>query len=184
MSSDNAPTNIFPETIGTPRLLLRKIRLEDAAAIYHSYAQDTEVTRYLIWRPHRDIRETEDYIRSCLDGWERGSELTWVIASHDGNMVGAIAIRLQGHMADVGYVLTRAEWGKGYMTEALRSLIGRTFSSPEMFRVWATCDVENLASARVLEKAGMQREGILRRFTIHPNIDSEPRDAYCYAVTR
>ena len=53
-----------------------------------------------------------------------------------------------------------------------------------IFRIWAVCDLDNFASARVLEKAGMQREGVLRRYILHPNISSEPRDVYCYATVR
>ena len=51
-------------------------------------------------------------------------------------------------------------------------------------RVSGVCDVENLASARVLEKAGMLREGRLRRHTVHPNVSDHPRDVYLYARTR
>jgi ribosomal-protein-alanine N-acetyltransferase len=47
--------------------------------------------------------------------------------------------------------------------------------------VWAVCDVDNLASARVLEKAGMGREGRLRRWVLHPNVSAAPRDCWCYA---
>ena len=50
--------------------------------------------------------------------------------------------------------------------------------------MWAVCDIDNLASARVMEKAGMQREGILKRWSVHPNISAEPRDSYCYAVVK
>ena len=51
-------------------------------------------------------------------------------------------------------------------------------------RVWAVCDVENRGSARVLEKVGMQREAILRKWLVHPNISPIPRDCYCYAIVR
>jgi RimJ/RimL family protein N-acetyltransferase len=50
--------------------------------------------------------------------------------------------------------------------------------------VWALCDVENIASARVLEKAGMTCEGTLKQFGIHPNISATPRDCFSYAITR
>ena len=53
-----------------------------------------------------------------------------------------------------------------------------------MYRVYAYCDVENLASARVMEKAGMSFEGVLRRWGVHPNRSSEPRDCRCYAAVR
>jgi RimJ/RimL family protein N-acetyltransferase len=53
-----------------------------------------------------------------------------------------------------------------------------------IFRIWAVCDVDNAASARVMEKAGMQREGVLRRWSVHPNISAEPRDSFCYAIVK
>ncbi len=70
------------------------------------------------------------------------------------------------------------------MTEALRAVIDYAFRDPRVYRVWAVCDAENVASARVLEKAGMSFEGVLRRYGIHPNISPEPRDARCYARVR
>ena len=53
-----------------------------------------------------------------------------------------------------------------------------------LWRIWAVCDVQNPASARVMEKAGMQREGVLRRWITHPNVSHEPRDCLCYALVR
>ncbi|MGH6943752.1 MAG: GNAT family N-acetyltransferase, partial [Geminicoccaceae bacterium] len=82
------------------------------------------------------------------------------------------------------YVLARPFWGRGYMTEAVRALIRAALADPWIFRVWAFCDVENLASARVMEKAGMSFEGRLRRWTVHPNVGPEPRDVLCYAKVR
>jgi [ribosomal protein S5]-alanine N-acetyltransferase len=55
---------------------------------------------------------------------------------------------------------------------------------PSIWRIWAVCDVDNLASARVLEKAGLQREGTLRRYIIHPSASLEPRDVHLYARVR
>jgi len=54
-------------------------------------------------------------------------------------------------------------------------------SAREVIRIGAVCDVENIGSARVLEKSGFVREGLLRRWLIHPNISDEPRDCYSYA---
>jgi RimJ/RimL family protein N-acetyltransferase len=95
-----------------------------------------------------------------------------------------IAARVDGHKWELGYVLARGYWGRGYMTEALKALVNWAVQQSEIYRVWAVCDVDNLASARVMEKAGMRREGILRRWSIHPNVSDEPRDSYCYSIVK
>ena len=78
----------------------------------------------------------------------------------------------------MSYVICRDEWGKGYGTEAARSIMDWALSVPEVFRIEACCDIENVGSARVLEKLGMNREGILRRTGHTPNISDQPRDCF------
>ena len=95
-----------------------------------------------------------------------------------------IDLRPQGERTEIGYVLARPYWGQGYMTEAARAVVEWTLSQPEIYRVWAVCDVDNAASAKVLEKVGMQREGVLRRWITHPNVEAVPRDCYCYAIIK
>jgi RimJ/RimL family protein N-acetyltransferase len=87
-------------------------------------------------------------------------------------------------MAEIGYVLARVHWGKGYMTEAATALRDWAFNQPEIFRVYATTSVDNIGSRRVMEKIGMTREGLMRRYIIHPNVSSEPVDSYLYAIVR
>ena len=93
-----------------------------------------------------------------------------------------IELRMEGSFkAELGFVVARAEWRKGYATEAVRAVMDMAFSLANVCRVWAVCDIDNRASARVLEHVGMTREGVLARFEIHPNISKEPRDVMCYA---
>ena len=70
------------------------------------------------------------------------------------------------------------------MTEAPRALVDHTLARPSTWRVWAVCDVDNVASARVLENAGMEREGTLRRYIVHPAVSPIPRDVHLYARVR
>jgi RimJ/RimL family protein N-acetyltransferase len=70
------------------------------------------------------------------------------------------------------------------MKEAAQFVVRWALSRSDVYRVWATCDVENVASARLLESVGMQREGVLRRWIVHPNISKDPRDALCYAIVK
>jgi [ribosomal protein S5]-alanine N-acetyltransferase len=69
------------------------------------------------------------------------------------------------------------------MTEVLTEVVNWTLQQPSIFRS-ALCDVENISSARVMEKAGLVREGLLRRWLMHPNVSDEPRDCLSYARVR
>ena len=70
------------------------------------------------------------------------------------------------------------------MTEALAAATDWTLGQPGIWRISGVCDVENLASARVMEKAGLVREGVLRRWIVHPNLSDAPRDSFSYAKVR
>jgi [ribosomal protein S5]-alanine N-acetyltransferase len=68
--------------------------------------------------------------------------------------------------------------------EALTAVSDWALRQPSVFRISAVCNVDNIASAGVLEKAGFTREGLLRRWMMHPNISDEPRDCWSYSRTR
>jgi RimJ/RimL family protein N-acetyltransferase len=174
-----------PEILKTSRLTLRPPVMVDAEAIFTEYAQDAEVAKYMIWRPHKNVEETRDFIRRCVKGWEEGASFPWIITlNEDGRLIGMIECRVNEYKMDMGYVLARSHWGRGYMPEAARPVVDWGLAQREIFRIWAVCDVENPGSARVMEKVGMQREGILRRWILHPNLGDEPRDVYCYSIVK
>ena len=174
-----------PLTMTTPRLVLRPPVMEDAEAIFLGYARDPEVTRYLTWRPHADASITRAFLARCLDCWSQQTAFPWAITlAGSGRLIGMIELRLNPPHADLGYGLARPFWGQGYATEAVQAVVDWCIAQPEIYRAWAVCDVANKGSARVLEKAGMQREGILRRWLVHPNLEPEPRDCYCYAKVK
>jgi [ribosomal protein S5]-alanine N-acetyltransferase len=157
----------------------------DAEAIFAAYAQDAEVTKYLTWRPHENVEETRDFIRRCILAWEDGPTYPWIITrKEDDRSIGMLECKVKEFGMNLGYVLARDHWGRGYMPEAARPVIDWGLSQDGIFRVWALCDVDNPASARVMEKIGMRREGILRRCIIHPNVSDDPRDVYCYSVVK
>jgi [ribosomal protein S5]-alanine N-acetyltransferase len=126
-----------------------------------------------------------DRLRQRAEDWDSGAEYYWVITlARDDRAIGAVSTRVAQHTADVGYLLDRHHWGHGYATEVTCALVEWALSRPSIRRVWATCDTENVASARVLEKAGLQREGTMRRAIVRPNLSKEPRDAFLYARVR
>ena len=172
--------------IATARLVLRQPVLADAEAIFASYGQDPEVTRYLVWKPHASLEDSRAFVQSCIDAWAGGVRFPWVITrASDGQLLGMFEARVDGGFkVSVGYVLAREHWGNGYVPEALQAVIDLFWADPAIFRIWAVCDVDNPASARVMEKAGMVREGVQKRSILHPNASNEPRDVYSYALTR
>jgi RimJ/RimL family protein N-acetyltransferase len=176
---------MLPETVETSRLRLRRPRAEDAKAIFEAYAQDPAVTRYLVWRPHPSLQVTREFIDQCLERWNAASAFPYVLTSrsHD-QAIGMLEVRPARFKAAVGYVLARACWGQGFMPEAVKEIVRLILADPSMYRVESFCDVENAASARTLEKAGMRREGIMRRYIVHTALSDEPRDCYLYAVTK
>lgn len=175
----------WPERLETDRLALRRPVADDARAIFERYAQDEEVTRYLTWHPHATLDETRAFLRRCDAGWDTGNDLTWALTlGGDENLIGMVGVRPRGHKPDIGYVLAREHWGRGYMTEAASAIVTLALRDPDVHRVWAVCDVDNRASARVLERVGMTHEGVLRRWIVHPNISEIPRDVNCYARVR
>jgi RimJ/RimL family protein N-acetyltransferase len=174
-----------PERLLTPRLVLRKPVLGDAGEIFAAWAQDPEVTRYLMRRPDGSLREVEEFLDRTLAHWERGTSYAWpILLRENGLLVGMIEARVDAYMVNISYVIGRAHWNKGFATEAVREVCAWADAEPEVFRVWAVCAVDNPASARVLEKAGMTREGILRRWVVFPNINGAPRDCYRYSLLR
>jgi RimJ/RimL family protein N-acetyltransferase len=174
-----------PAKLTGARIILRQPRDVDAAVIFQEYAQDPQVTRYLTWKPHQGVEQTQAFLAQCAARWKEETEYTWTITlAGDDRAVGMIACRPREHSASIGYVLARRLWGQGFMSEAVKLVVDWAIVQPTVFRVWAVCDVENAASGRVMEKAGMQREGLLRRWLVHPNVSSEPRDCFVYARVR
>ena len=174
---------MFPDGFQTDRLVLRPIAAGDAQPIFDGYAQDPDVTRFLTWRPHRSLEDTKAYIQHCT---RAASSRTYVlIRRHDEALIGAFDLRQERpHGLGCGYVLALSAWGQGLMTEALREVSRWALLQPGIWRIGDCCDVENRASARVMEKAGMTFEGVARRWAIHPNISAEPRDCFIYAKVK
>jgi len=176
---------MLPNRFETQRLILRPIAETDATAIFTGYARDPKVVRYLTWRAHQSLSETQVYIARCIATPTDNSRTYVLVGRAEGRVLGAFDLRRpEPYRLDCGYVLARAHWGCGLMTEALSEIVGWAMRQPLVWRIGAVCDVDNVASAHVMEKAGMQLEGVLRRSILHPNISPEPRDCFGYARTR
>jgi RimJ/RimL family protein N-acetyltransferase len=160
----------------------------DAEQIFARYAQDAEVCRYMSWTPHGSIDDTLEYLRRIITSNDDGSSAGYLIFSREtGQLLGSVGgalVATQEMRVQFGYCLARDAWGRGLATEAARAFVIAVMGEPTVWRIQAFCDVENLASARVLEKAGLTFEGTLRRYMVLPNLGDAPRDMLCYAKVR
>jgi RimJ/RimL family protein N-acetyltransferase len=171
----------LPERIEGPRLLLRLPVLDDAGPLFQRVGRDPQVTKYLLWTPHPNVAATRRVIteRMNVDAHLR----TWVIVlQHSDEIVGMISCgRPLPYAAEIGYCVARRWWGKGLMSEALKMLLDVLDADHDVYRVWATCHVDNERSTRLLERAGFLLEGRLARHAVYPNLGPEPRDSLLYA---
>lgn len=183
-----------PALIEGVRLRLRRIRPDDAQAL-HELLDDADVMRYLDWPRPTHVADTRTHLLAVDERWQRGQEHQYLaLRKPDGVAtsglatrsvaIGSLAFRPRAHSADFGCVFGRAHWGQGLGSEAVALLVGWLQRQPVLLRLWATCDAEHRASARVLEKAGLQREALMRRASLRPNLGGAVRDTLLYAWVR
>ena len=138
----------------TERLVLRPFVAEDFGWL-HPIASDPVVTRWTEWGPNEEA-DTRRFLDEALSG----GNLCAVVLGGAG--IGSAGIAVEGgvpSIASFGYTLAVAYWGKGFATEIARALVRHAREELGVDRVEATCHPENVASARVLEKAGLSPAG-------------------------
>lgn len=177
---------LLSKRIESERLVFCRPLIADAQAFFDVYTSDPEVPEYMVWRPHTHVSEAEEFLNGCVRVWQEGRRFSYALTLHgqDSSPIGMLDAILEGHIFDLGYVLAKKLWGQGLMPEAVQTFSELAFTLPGVFRLQATCDVENIASARTLEKSWFVREGRLERYILHPNISAEPRPCFIYATCR
>lgn len=150
----------------TQRLILRKLRPADAADI-HDYASDPQVSRFTTWDQHTSLADAHRFINFCLDRYQRREQAPWgVVLKAEDKLIGTLGFTDYAplhHKAEVNYALSAKYWGQGLTPEALEAALTYGFGPLHLNRIEARCIPENVASARVMEKVGMKREGTLRQ---------------------
>ncbi|HIC22476.1 MAG TPA: N-acetyltransferase [Planctomycetes bacterium] len=172
-------------TFESERFRMRPMRPSDAELV-QQYASDPEValTTGEIPHPYPDGAASE-WISTHDELRKNGLIEIYAIVERDSDLlVGAIDLRRGefAHIHEVGYWVAREQWGRGICTEAVKALVDFAFERDEkLMRIFAYSFPENPASARVQEKAGFQREGLLRHGLVRL---TEPRDAFLSAIVR
>lgn len=171
------------ERLDTGRMTLRRPVIDDAQAIFDRYASDPDVTRYLAWPRHVSVEDAQVFLGYSNAEWRQWGCGPYLAHSRaDGRLIGSTGLAFESRtVASTGYVLARDAWGHGYATEMLEAMVD-VARGLGLRRLYAICHVEHAASARVMEKGGLVREGVLPRHTIFPNLGPERADVLCYAI--
>ena len=159
--------------IETNRLILRQFEKNDAVNMYKNWGSDSKTTEFLSWKPHKDVKETEEIISSWIENYEDPSIYNWVIELKETQeAIGNIKlVRLDDVNAscEIGYCLGSEFWNRGIVSEALKSVIDFLFSEVHFNRVAAKHNVMNVASGVVMKKCHMVYEGTLREVKFKNN---------------
>ncbi len=144
--------------IETERLLLRRFELCDSGAMFRNWAGHPAVTKFLTWDAHQSEEESSRLLGRWCKQYRKKNFYEWAIELKElGEPIGSIgAVQVSGRQTfEVGYCIGERWWGQGLTSEALRAVIRFFFEEVRCRRIVAKYAEENLASMRVMQKAGM-----------------------------
>lgn len=174
-------------TLETERLILRRLTKADAKQAFNNWTNDSKTTRYVTWKPHGIVENTE----KLFEMWEKEyydlQTYRWVVEVKDINqIIGTIDVvhkSIKQGTAEIGYAYGSKYWGNGYGTEALTKVIDYLLNEVGFDLIEAKHLVNNPASGRVMEKAGMKYEATLRSRMIDP-VTNERTDLKVYSIMK
>ena len=177
---------IEQKPIETARLILRPYADTDLKDVFN-YASDSEVTKYLLWDAHKTLEDSKNFlnwIKSVSCGEIGKVFFVYAIWSKENKkVIGSIDFKNTNRFGgQMDYAIGRPYWGKGFVSEAANALKIWAFDNfPEMVRLQAYCQPENTGSRRVMEKVGMEFEGLRKKSFV---VKNKPVDLVHYALIR
>ncbi|WP_232695497.1 GNAT family N-acetyltransferase [Brevibacillus daliensis] len=156
----------FP-TLTTNRLILRQLRNEDVPDLFHYFSKD-EVTKYYDLESFTEHTQASNLIQFWKQRFEAEQGIRWGISlANQDRIIGTCGYHnwsKEHYKAEIGYELTPEYWRKGIMTEAVEAIIKYGFMNLQLNRIEAFIDPDNLSSRKLLEKAGMKEEGLMKEY--------------------
>lgn len=167
----------------TNNVYLRSLTSDDASTAYLSWLQDSEITSFLEirFRPPQSIRQLNVYIQQM--NTDPDVLLTGIFKKENSQHIGNIKlgpINRFHQVAEIGFLVgERQEWGKGYASEAIRTLCQYAFEELRLEKITAGCYEKNEGSRRALLKAGFRHEGTRFR---QWNVKGKRQDGYLFGI--
>lgn len=152
------------------RLYFREFNENDFGLLYSIYS-NAKVMKYTYLDKYDREEELRPYFQEILKNNQEGTKrqaYEFAVFLLDGSFVGMAEIEINnknedGGIGEIGYYTLPPFWGNGYTTEIAKLLLDIGFRDIKLHRLYARCNVNNLASKRVMEKIGMKKEGELRK---------------------
>jgi len=174
------------KTIETDRLILRKFVMEDAGAMFKNWVNDIEVLDYLTWEPHGRIEVTQELLTEWIEAYNHSNTYNWAIELKEINeVIGSMTVIFasdKDFKCEIGYVIGKQFWSRGITTEALIAVDKFLIFEVGYNRIQMHHDTRNVASGRVMEKAGLTLEGTLRQRKIYR--DGTLGDGHIWAIIK
>lgn len=174
------------KSIETDRLIIRAMNTHDLDALFTIMSDPEVVNQTAALELQTNISETKVLLDSIIQEYQKKHTPDWIMLAiadkHDQKMLGFccyFGYTPAFARLEFGYTLSRAYWGKGYATEAARAFVNFCFNTMGLNRIEATVYPENIGSVKVLEKLGMQYEGLMRQ---HVMRNGQFRDRKLYSL--
>lgn len=179
--------NLGTVKLETERLILRRVTAKDVSAVYTNWASDKLTSRYLEWEAHENMDVTCAYVAHVISSYSKGAYDWFVEVKETGDLIGSIsAVHIDdknGAYVEIGYCYGSKFWGNGYASEALRRVCEFFLLECEYNIVEARHISGNPASGRVMQKAGMKLDAVLRNRRINKDT-KEINDLVVYSITK
>ena len=173
----------LPEKTETDRLLLHRLKYEDAEEIFYTYASKPEVTRFVSWPTHKSLQDTNAFLRYAVNAWDEGTDYSFAVRLKDNNrLIGSIGVINENGKLQFGYVFSPTQWNKGYATEVCVCLMNFLRTQRGVYRIQSFVDAENVSSAKVLIKSGLVEEARLVRWFRFVNQNNEAKDCILFKL--
>lgn len=169
------------------RLIFRKLKESDAFDMYNNWCNCDDVTRYLPWNTHKSIEDTKEILNIWINDYQNPFTYRWIIIEkNDNTPIGTIDVvnkDIDNKVFEIGHCYSKKYWHQGYATESLSRIISFLFEETNVDLITAKHNGNNIASGKVMQKAGMKYDGTLRE-RITDKITGQKDSLVYYSITK
>jgi ribosomal-protein-alanine N-acetyltransferase len=167
------------------RIFLKEVDLEILDDV-HEYSTIPSFYEFLEFPPFKSLEDTKKYLKKLISRMNCKNAHYWSINTiapkKTIGTIGVLNIDWRRMNGDFGYGLSPSHWGKGYATEAIGLVLGYLFSEPSFYKLSTMTHFNNKRSIKILEKFGLKKEGILKKYYL--SYDGNRSDAFVYSILK